>query len=67
MREHRGDIHTSVLSAAGVTGRECNVLHAAAGGIPREYIARSRDYDDEKWRHARNSSPHGGCSVTTDR
>ncbi len=49
LREHRGDIHTSVLSAAGVTGRECNVLHAAAGGIPREYIARSRDYDDEAW------------------
>jgi hypothetical protein len=49
LREHRGDIHTAVLSAAGVTGRESNVLHAAAGGIPREYIARTRDYDDEAW------------------
>jgi hypothetical protein len=49
LREHRGDVHTSVLSAAGVTGRECNVFQTAAGGIPREYIARSRDYDDEEW------------------
>jgi hypothetical protein len=39
-----------VLSAAGVTGRECNVLHSASGAIPRDYIARSRDYDGEEWR-----------------
>jgi hypothetical protein len=49
LREHRGDTHTATLIAAGVSGRECNVLHAAAGGIPREYIARTRDYDDEEW------------------
>lgn len=49
LREHRGDTHTAVLGAAGVTGRECNVLHAAAGGIPQEYIARTRDYDDQSW------------------
>ncbi|UMB68754.1 SCO6745 family protein [Mycobacterium paraterrae] len=50
LREHRGDTHNAVLSAAGVTGRECNVLHAAAGAVPRDYIARTRDYDDEEWR-----------------
>jgi hypothetical protein len=50
LREQRGDTHTAVLSAAGVTGRECNVLHAASGAIPRDYIARTRDYDDEEWR-----------------
>ena len=49
LREQRGDTHTAVLSAAGVTGRECNVLHSAAGAVPREYIARTRDYDDEEW------------------
>jgi hypothetical protein len=49
LREQRGDTHSAVLSAAGVTGRECNVLHSAAGAIPREYIARTRDYDDEEW------------------
>jgi hypothetical protein len=32
-----------------VAGRECNVLHSAAGAIPRDYIARTRDYDDEEW------------------
>ncbi len=51
LREHRGDTHVAVLTAAGVSGRESNVLHAAAGGIPREYIARSRDYDDEAWHY----------------
>lgn len=50
LREQRGDTHSAVLSAAGVTGRECNVLHSASGAIPREYIARTRDYDDEEWR-----------------
>jgi hypothetical protein len=49
LREHRGDTHTAVLSAAGVTGRECNVLHSASGAIPRDYIAATRDYDDEEW------------------
>ena len=49
LREQRGDTHTAVLSAAGVTGRESNVLHSASGAIPREYIARTRDYDDEEW------------------
>ncbi len=39
----------AVLSAAGVSGRESNVLHAAAGKTPREYIARSRDYDGAAW------------------
>jgi hypothetical protein len=51
LREHRGDVHNAVLSAAGVSGRECNVLHTAAGAVPREYMARARDYDDASWRH----------------
>jgi hypothetical protein len=51
LREHRGDVHTTVLSAAGISGRECNVLHTAAGAVPREYMARARDYDDASWRH----------------
>ena len=51
LREQRGDGHVAVLAAAGVSGRESNVLHAAASGIPRDYIARARDYDDAAWRH----------------
>ena len=50
LREQRGDGHVAVLSALGISGRECNVLHAAAGRVPKEFIMRSRDYDDEQWR-----------------
>ncbi|MEV0670299.1 hypothetical protein [Mycobacterium sp. NPDC050441] len=49
LREHRGDAHIAVLVTEGISGRECNVLHAAAGRVPREMIMRSRDYDDEQW------------------
>jgi hypothetical protein len=51
LREQRGDAHVAVLAAAGVSGRESNLLHAAAAGIPRDYIARARDYDESAWRH----------------
>jgi hypothetical protein len=51
LREQRGDGHVAVLAAAGVSGRESNVLHAAAGGVPRDYMARARDYDEATWRH----------------
>ncbi len=50
LREHRGDGHVATLTAAGVSGRESNVLHAAAGQVRRDYLTRSRDYDDETWR-----------------
>lgn len=54
LREHRGDGHVAVLAAAGLTGRECNVLHAADGRVPQEMIMRSRDYDEEQWAHYRD-------------
>lgn len=50
LREHRGDGHVAVLAAADVSGRESNVLHAAAGRVPPAMIMRARDYDDEQWR-----------------
>lgn len=50
LREHRGDAHVAVLAAAGISGRESNVLHAAAGNVSRDYIARTRDYDETTWR-----------------
>jgi hypothetical protein len=53
LREQRGDGHVAVLSALGISGRESNVLHAAAGRVPREMIMRSRDYDEELWDHYR--------------
>ncbi len=54
LREQRGDAHVAVLSASGLSGRDSNVLHAAAGRVPAEMIMRSRDYDDEQWRHHRD-------------
>jgi hypothetical protein len=50
LREHRGDAHVAVLIAEGISGRESNVLHVAAGRVPREYMMRARDYDDASWR-----------------
>lgn len=49
LREHRGDGHVAVLTAEGISGRESNVLHAAAGKVPREYMMRARDYDEDSW------------------
>jgi hypothetical protein len=49
LREQRGDGHVAVLTSLGVSGRECNILHAAADRVPKEMIMRSRDYDDEQW------------------
>jgi len=49
LREQRGDAHVAVLVANGVGGRDCNVLHALADRVPREFIMRSREYDDREW------------------
>lgn len=55
LREQRGDGHVAVLASVGISGRECNVLHAAAGRVPKEFIMRSRDYDDDQWGFYRDS------------
>jgi hypothetical protein len=49
LREHRGDGHVATLTAAGVSGREANVVQAAAGITPREVFAAARDYEDDEW------------------
>ena len=53
LRDQRGDGHVAVRSPLGVSGRESNVLHAAAGRVPQDMIMRSRDYDEEQWDHYR--------------
>ncbi|BDB40798.1 SCO6745 family protein [Mycobacterium kiyosense] len=55
LREHRGDGHIAALAAAGISGRESNVLHTAAGPVPVEYMKRARHYDDEEWEACRRS------------
>jgi hypothetical protein len=54
LREQRGDAHVAVLCSLDVSGRESNVLHAAAGRVPREMIMRGRDYDEQQWAHYRS-------------
>jgi hypothetical protein len=49
LREHRGDGHIAVLVSEGISGRESNVFHVAAGAVPADFIKRSRDYSDEEW------------------
>lgn len=49
LREHRGDGHVAALAAAGISGRESNVLHTATGAVPKEYMQRTRHYDDAEW------------------
>ncbi|TGD88501.1 hypothetical protein BayCH28_12325 [Mycolicibacterium sp. CH28] len=49
LREHRGDGHVAVLVSEGISGRESNVFHSAAGAVPADFIKRSRDYSDEEW------------------
>jgi len=49
LREHRGDGHVAALTAAGIGGREANVLQAAAGVVPRDVFDEARHYDDAEW------------------
>lgn len=50
LREQRGDAHVAVLVANGISGRDCNVLHSVADRVPKDFIVRSRQYDDDEWR-----------------
>jgi hypothetical protein len=54
LREQRGDAHVAVLATLGVSGRESNLLHAAAGRVSKEMIMRSRDYDEAQWDYYRS-------------
>jgi hypothetical protein len=49
LREHRGDGHVAALAAAGIGGREANVLQTAAGLVPRKVFEVARHYDDAEW------------------
>ena len=64
LREHRGDGHVAALAAAGVSGRESNVLHCAAGVVPQDYMKRARHYDDAEWRACEHSL--AGRGLLTD-
>lgn len=65
LREHRGDAHVALLVALGLSGRECNVLQAAAGNVGREMVARARQYDGAEWRDVTGALAARGL-LTTD-
>jgi hypothetical protein len=49
LREHRGDGHTAALLQREVDGVGAHVLAAAAGRSTREWLMRSRGWDDAAW------------------
>lgn len=49
LREHRGDGHIAALVAAGIPGRQANILQTAAGSVPRGVFTAARFYDDAEW------------------
>ena len=49
LREHRGDGHVAVLTAAGLDGCEAHVTLTASGSVPRETLQSNRKWSDEDW------------------
>src|SRR5690606_25385894 len=44
LREHRGDGHVALLTAAGIDGCQAHVVAAAAKGLPRDMVLRARGW-----------------------
>lgn len=65
LREHRGDGHVAILVGEGISGRESNVFHVAAGAVPADFIKRSRDYSDEEWDACVRSLSERGLLTST--
>ena len=53
LREHRGDAHWVVTSAAGLDAVECHVLHAADGHMPDDLLQRVTGWGDRDWTAAK--------------
>lgn len=49
LREHRGDGHVALLTAAGIGGRESHVLHALATDTPAAVYASAREFGEQEW------------------
>ena len=49
VREHRGDGHNAVLTAAGIDGCAAHALAAAVGGTPRDVTQPARGWTDAEW------------------
>ncbi|SRR5581483_6197756 len=49
LREYRGDGHIAALTAAGLTGVEALVVHAATGEVSESILRASRAWPDDAW------------------
>jgi hypothetical protein len=49
LREYRGDGHIAALTAAGLTGIEALVVHAATGEVSAPVLKTTRAWSDEQW------------------
>jgi hypothetical protein len=52
LREHRGDVHVALLSAAGIDGCETHVFFAACRNMPPEIYWQSRGWSPGDWEAA---------------
>jgi hypothetical protein len=52
LREFRGDGHVALLTAAGLSGAEALVVHAATGDVPAALLQASRAWPDDAWNEA---------------
>jgi hypothetical protein len=49
LREFRGDAHVALLTAAGISGCEALVIHAATGEVPTVGLKVTRAWPEEDW------------------
>ena len=55
LREYRGDGHIAALTAAGLTGVEALVVHAATGEVSASVLKATRAWPDDDWAAAVDS------------
>ncbi|MHB8329948.1 MAG: SCO6745 family protein [Acidimicrobiales bacterium] len=49
LREHRGDGHVALLTAAGLDGCQSHVSLVATGAVPRSTLQPNRGWTDDEW------------------
>jgi hypothetical protein len=66
LREFRGDGHVALLTAAGLSGAEALVVHAATGEVPADVLRMSRAWPDDEWGGAVEAVAGRGWLETVD-
>lgn len=66
LREYRGDGHVAALTAAGLTGIEALVVHAATGEVATDVLKATRAWSEEQWAAAVDAVRSRGWLVDGD-